>query len=171
VITAVAALSAVIVASCGESETSFAEPTVVAGTFQYSRGLDDEVRDIPWQITVNSTDEGWCGSNLEFDGDVLHGGDSACVKAGDDGVTDAVEMARVGERTFYVLYAPGWSQRGLGARAVEGAEPTQSTSGSWGVAQEGPVVLVLSEGGAQDLVVDVQLQGPGGAEAVVSTPS
>jgi hypothetical protein len=35
----------------------------------------------------------WCGSNLEFDGDMVRGRESACAKAADDGVTDAVEMA------------------------------------------------------------------------------
>ena len=39
------------------------------------------------------------------------------------------------------------------------------------MSQAGPVVLVLSEGGGEELVVDVRMRDAGGAETVVTTPT
>ncbi len=159
-----------VVSACSDSHRSFGEPTVIAGVYQDSSGVGTEVRGIPWKITVETTSDGWCGSDLEFGGAVVHGNQPECVEAAENGITGAVEMARVGERTFYVFYAPGWRQYGIGSHAASAADPPAETA-SWGVSQAGPVVLVLSEGGGEELVVDVRMRDAGGAETVVTTPT
>jgi hypothetical protein len=170
-IASAAALFVAPLSACGGSHRSFAEPTVIAGVYQDSSGVGTEVRAIPWTITVRTTSDGWCGSDLEFDGSVVHGRQPKCVDALENGITEAVEMARVGERTFYVFYAPGWRQYGVGSHAASSANPQASALASWGVSQAGPVVLVLSDGGGENVVVDVRMRDEGGAETVVSTPT
>jgi hypothetical protein len=164
-----AALFVVTMSACSGPERSFAEPTVIEGLYQDSSGVGTEVRGIPWRITVRSTSDGWCGSHLEFDGAVVHGDPPRCADAAENGITGAVEMARVGERTFFVFYAPGWRQFGLGSHAASSDDAPALAS--WGVSQAGPVVLVLSEGGGQGLVVDVRMRDAEGAETIVTTPT
>jgi hypothetical protein len=170
-ITSVAVLGFVMLSACSDSDRAFAEPTVIAGVYQDSSGVGTDVRGIPWKITVRSTSDGWCGSDLEFDGAEVQGHQPTCVDAAENGITDAVEMARIGERAFFVFYAPGWRQYALGSHAASSEDPQASALASWGVSQAGPVVLVVSEGGGRNLVVDVRMRSTDGAEAVVSTPT
>jgi hypothetical protein len=106
--------------------------------------IDAQLITALWAVEVSHRDRQWCGSSLVTSKPIDHS-EPRCPESAAAGATPAIELGHDGDKRCFVIFAEGPTQTGIDPGTAELDQPP-TEPGVINADQNGPVILVVSEG-------------------------